>query len=362
MRKFFMIVILCVSCSADKTPYDYDADADGGVGSDSDTGLDADAGADSDSDSDSDGDSDGDADGDGDSDSDTDSDNDSDTDVDAGTDADSGADSGPDGDGDSDSDSDTGDAGPDAGLCMDGTTVAGSAGTTWVSICGGTFWMGSTSSSSEMPVHSVTVPDFEMLRTEVTVTQYAACVSDSACTEPETSGMCPGSGNWGVSGRENHPMNCATWAQAASFCAWAGGRLPTESEWEYAARSGGQLIAYPWGNDVPTCTYAVMNDGSGSGCDTGHSWPVCSKPMGNTDQGLCDMAGNASEWIQDWDHTDYTGAPSDGGAWVVPSGFERVVRGGDYWSNGTSIRVSHRSSWIPSEPDYLIGFRCARDL
>ena len=120
-------------------------------------------------------------------------------------------------------------------------------------------------------------------------------------------------------------MNCLDWQQAVDFCAWAGGRLPSEAEWEYAARSGGPSSSYkyPWGNDAATCTYAVMDDG-GYGCGTGRTWSVCSKPAGNTSQGLCDMSGNVWEWVEDWYHGDYTGAPTDGSAWVSPT---RLVPG-----------------------------------
>ena len=90
--------------------------------------------------------------------------------------------------------------------------------------------------------------------------------------------------------------------------------MPSESEWEYAARSGGQDIDYPWGNEEATCDYAVMDDDThSSGCDTGRTWAVCGRSVdGDTDQGLCDMSGNVWEWVQDWYHGCYDCAQCQG--------------------------------------------------
>jgi iron(II)-dependent oxidoreductase len=133
----------------------------------------------------------------------------------------------------------------------------------------------------EKPVHRVTVPTFEMTKTQVTVDQYKACVDAGACTAPDSGGAC----NWGQSDRGKHPINCVDWQQAQAYAQWAGGRLPTEAEWEYAARSGGRDWKYPWGDEEATCQRAVMDD-RGWGCGRDTTWPVCSKPSGNTTQGL----------------------------------------------------------------------------
>ena len=238
----------------------------------------------------------------------------------------------------------------------------------WVSIPGGTYDMGSNEGQDdELPVHSVTVPTFEMLRTEVTVSEYGACVDAGGCSEPGTEGSPDAEDcNWNDPGYEDHPVNCVDWDQSVAFCSWAGGRLPSESEWEYAARSGGQDITYPWGNEEATCDYAVMYDDThGYGCDTERTWPVCSKTAGNTDQGLCDMVGNAWEWVQDWHHSSYDaegGAPDDGSAWEDSSDSHpsRVLRGGCFWSGARDLRAANRAegdfgAWACGQ-----GFRCAR--
>jgi formylglycine-generating enzyme required for sulfatase activity len=256
--------------------------------------------------------------------------------------------------------------------CINGEKTAGVAGLTWVAICGGRFEMGSVTVDDEKPVHTVRVPTFEMLETEVTVAQYRACVQVQSCTEPQSGGA---GANWGVADRENYPINYVTWYQAEKYCAWAGGRLPSEAEWEYAASNGSAENIYPWGDETATCDYAVMDDDTHTdGCDLVRTWEVCSKTAGNTSHGLCDMAGNVREWVQDWHHGSYDCdanpgaascaeggvAPTDGSAWEDPGGSARVVRGGNFYQSATYMRATNRADDVPSgQYDYL-GFRCAR--
>ncbi len=235
-------------------------------------------------------------------------------------------------------------------------TTPGSAEIEWVTIPGGTFMMGSENGEwNENPVHRVTVRTFQIAKTEVTVRQYRACVQAGACTEPLPGPFC----NWGEPGRDDHPVNCVDWNQAQTFARWVGGRLPTEAEWEYAARSGGKDWKYPWGNEAATCKRAVMNDG-GAGCGRDSTWPVCSKPRGNTKQGLCDMAGNVWEWVQDWYHASYDGAPSDGSAWESPEGSHRVVRGGSWNFDARNVRAARRGGVDPGYRFFDLGFRPSR--
>jgi iron(II)-dependent oxidoreductase len=230
--------------------------------------------------------------------------------------------------------------------------------------------MGSdTGNINEQPVHQVTMPDFEIAKTEITVEQYAACVDAGTCTAPGTGQEC----NWEVSGREDHPVNCVNWDQAGSYCQWAGGRLPSEAEWEYAARSEGLSFTYPWGGAEPTCDYAVMDDG-GDGCGIGHTMAVCSKTAGNTAHDLCDMAGNIGEWVQDRFHGSYDCdanpgadgcgaggvAPTDGSAWDSSGSSQRVMRGGSWVSTGFAMRVFSRTYVYPSAGLDSYGFRCTR--
>ena len=167
----------------------------------------------------------------------------------------------------------------------------------FVAISGGVFMMGDQRESpdaNELPVHSVTVPDFELMRTEITVAMYRRCFDAEECSEPSTGEQCNWTANAGL--KEAHPINCVSWHQLMVFAAWVGARLPTEAEWEYAARSQGQNILYPWGDEEPTCSLA--NTWPCSASPTLSTFAVCSLPDGNTDQGICDMAGNVQNSLK----------------------------------------------------------------
>jgi len=230
----------------------------------------------------------------------------------------------------------------------------------WQVIPPGTFEMGSTDGDErEQPTHFVTVEGFLMWRTEVTVEQYAQCFCAGACEEPYIDAT-PVVQNWDVPDREQHPVNYATWHHAAAYCEFVEGRLPSEAEWEHAARSGGQPIAYAWGDEWASCGHAVMDEG-GPGCGEGHTGEVCSRPDGNSDQLLCDMHGNLWEWVADEYHGNYSGAPTDGSAWNSADGNTGIVRGGSFADDdGHVLRAAYRASADPDVGTYTAGFRCAR--
>lgn len=222
----------------------------------------------------------------------------------------------------------------------------------WVAIPGGKFTMGArtpeVSFDNAGPVHEVTIKTFQMAKTEVTVEQYAECVAKGGCTEPTTSGYC----NWGKPGRQFHPVNCLNWAQAQAYAKFKGARLPSEAEFEYAATSGGKNQKYPWGNEDPTRELAVFN--------VNRTMPVCSKPKGNTEQGLCDMSGNVWEWVQDVYKDSYSGAPVDGSAFEGSDSL-RVVRGGSFSYGGVEVlRAAFRGYYGPGFRYGTVGFRLAR--
>jgi len=231
------------------------------------------------------------------------------------------------------------------------------AGVDWVTIPGGSFMMGADDVGSyAQPRHQVKVKTFQMAKTLVTNKQYQGCVESGACTPPGDycGDRLPG---------DDAPVVCVNWEQAQAFAKWAGGRLPTEAEWEYAALSGGKNQKYPWGDDEPNCELAVLD----SGCGRSSTWPVCAKPKGNTQQGLCDMAGDVWEWLQDWYHGSYQGAPRDGRAWESPRGSFRVVRGGSwYFDHASRLRVANRNYADPANSygsdGVILGFRLARSI
>ncbi len=233
----------------------------------------------------------------------------------------------------------------------------GKAGIEWVTIMGGSFMMGSEDIAWSKPVHSVTVKTFQIAKTEVTNRQYKACIDAGACLPPQDAGW----QNARFNG-DDQPVVHIDWNQAQAFAVWAGGRLPTEAEWEYAARGRGKEQSYPWGNEDITCERAVLNSVKVS-CGRVAAWPVCSRPKGNTKQGLCDMAGNAWEWVQDIFHDSYDGAPIDGSAWEeIQRGTDRVTRGGGWTSDARDQRVAFRKNWETGQRNAVLGFRLARSI
>lgn len=235
-----------------------------------------------------------------------------------------------------------------------------------VVIQGGYFLMGSDhGSDNEKPVRRVMLDRFELARTEITVAQYAECVAENRCQEPRIGGKCTWQGLQLAMEEKTLPINCVSWNNAASYSKFisnklaADVRLPTEAEWEYSARNGHTANSYPWGNDAPEeCENAVT-----SVCGYDRVMPVCSKLKGNTTSGVCDLAGNLWEWVEDDFHKNYKGAPENGAPWIdFPRGSERVIRGGSYSYDPLFTRVSRRRSLEPDVQYSDVGFRIARSL
>jgi formylglycine-generating enzyme required for sulfatase activity/serine/threonine protein kinase len=229
----------------------------------------------------------------------------------------------------------------------------------WIALPGGEFQRGADGGPpDEAPALPVTVSGFALSRTEVTVAQYAACVEAGACSALATGEGC----NAGQADRAGHPANCVTWHQAAAFAKWTEGRLPTEAEWEYVASGAGKNTPAPWGPTPATCELAVIASEDGRSCrDEASTQPVCSRPDGSGEIGLCDLMGNVREWVWDWyDSDDYRKAPT-----VNPRGPEegtrRVTRGCSFDDVATECVATRRSKWPPYTHHRNLGFRVARD-
>ncbi len=240
-------------------------------------------------------------------------------------------------------------------------TPALRSGSTWTSpadgmvqvyVPAGEFLMGSADSdadagSNEKPQHKVTLAAYWIDRTEVTKDQYQRCVAAGKCAAPACSGT----------GQGNHPVVCVWWQEAANYCAWAGRRLPTEAEWEKAAR-GTDGWKYPWGNEAPDC--ARLNYwGKDGGCG-GNTTTVGSYPSGASPYGALDMAGNVWEWVADWYDAAYYVSSPGANPKGPDAGQYRVLRGGSWYNVTWSVRAAVRNWYDPEFGGVSLGFRCAR--
>jgi len=229
-----------------------------------------------------------------------------------------------------------------------------------IKIPGGSFWMGCNEefddrcSSRALPYHKVTLSTYFIDKTEVTQSMYNECVLAGECDDPEY--------DWDPIVTPNVPVIYVNWHQAKTFCEWSGKRLPTEAEWEKAAR-GDDGRKFPWGNEEPTCDHAIFGD-LVDGCGNSEPADVCSKsPMGDSPYGLCDMAGNVKEWTSDWYDADYYKISPAEDPKGPDSGWCRVVRGGVYYSSANDIRSTLRwEDYPPDESEQSLGFRCAKSV
>jgi formylglycine-generating enzyme required for sulfatase activity len=201
---------------------------------------------------------------------------------------------------------------------------------------------------------------FALDETEVTVGQYGDCVTAGSCTTPDTSTDC----NWAVGGRSSHPINCVDYSQAVVYCAWAGKRLPTRHEWEYAARSNDGRM-YPWGSSTSGLDTKLNSSVGGDGYST--TAPVGSFPGGDTPSGLKDMSGNVYEWTQsvrcEWEEGPCTNCPNDetcdNACDVCGGSSDRAIKGGSYNHTLTYARLPYVTTATVTSQSPTIGFRCA---
>lgn|GEM_PF-1330432 len=242
-----------------------------------------------------------------------------------------------------------------------------------VEVPAGPFMMGCNTAvddacdEDEYPYHQVTLSAYTIGKYEVTIEEYRQCIAAGPCgnngtyTNYRSDGSYSGC-NINVPGKEKHPMNCVTWHGAAAYCAWIGGRLPTEAEWEKAAR-GTDGRKYTWGNaPEPSCELAVIGEVY-SGCGEGAPMPVGSKPAGVSPYGAYDMLGNVTEWLSDWyDAGYYAVSPANdpqGLETPIVGAEERVMRGEAFYIGAYFLRVSNRDRISPFFESDSIGFRCA---
>jgi formylglycine-generating enzyme required for sulfatase activity len=221
----------------------------------------------------------------------------------------------------------------------------------------GNFSMGSPASlgfHSETPQHTVSLDAFWIDQTDISNARYAACVKAGACQPPKTSPTDDYSIRY-YRDYPNYPVTYVNWSQADAYCGWVGAQLPSEAQWEKAARgTDGRL--YPWGNADPSCALTKYSPCMQYYVNTS---AVDEHPGGVSPYGALDMAGNVKQWVADW-YGDYSPALQTNP--TGPSaGTLRVVRGGSFISAANDLRSAYRLPMDPASTTYDTGFRCVRE-
>jgi formylglycine-generating enzyme required for sulfatase activity len=249
----------------------------------------------------------------------------------------------------------------------------------WISIPAGNFTMGSTTSdpyynTDELPQHTVYLDAYQISKYEVTNAQYKAFMdaggysisaywatdgwnwrTTNSITQPYW--WSTGEYNSGTA-FPNHPVVGVSWYEAYAFCNWAGGHLPTEAQWEKAARGTDSSNYWPWGS---TWDAGKCNSYYNTAPDTfAYSSPVDFFTTGISPYGVYDMAGNVWEWVNDWYQSDYYSVSTSSNPAGPTTGTSRVIRGGSFIGNDNNCRVSYRASGGPDGRNSSLGFRLAK--
>ena len=221
--------------------------------------------------------------------------------------------------------------------------------------------------TDEEPLHQVYLATYYIDRTEVTNASFAQCEAEGACSAPKSTGSSTRSSYYGNPDFSDYPVIYVDWEQAKAYCEWRGADLPTEAQWEKAARgTDGRL--YPWGNSFDGtkanfCDQNCSNSWANKSWDDGYAdtAPVGNYPTGASMYGVLDMAGNVWEWVRDWYNATYYSSQS---SWSDPlgpdSGDDRVVRSGGWSYHGGSLLAADRGRDAPSSRNDALSFRCSR--
>ena len=218
----------------------------------------------------------------------------------------------------------------------------------------GVFAMGNDrGSADEQPIHPVNLDAFYIDQFEVTNGFYKACVEARVCPPVRNKSSATRSSYYDDSDFDTFPVIFVNWNMAQTYCKWRGARLPTEAEWEKAAR-GGTNVTYPWG-DTPDCNLANYGN-----C-VGDTSSVTIYALGQSRYGSYHMAGNVWEWVSDWYADDYYQSSPQENPQGPDTGKDKVLRGGSWKDNYADIRSVNREAKDPAYTSNTIGFRCAKD-